>query len=286
MRAEALQPTYGSAALVVGASEGLGAAWANALAAAGMNLVLVARRPEPLAAFADSLRSRYSVAVETIPGDLRRPEWLAGLAEREIGFVVANAALAPVGPFATTDPETLEATVDVNALGAVRICRALLPQMIERRRGAVVLMSSLAGLQGSPRLATYGATKAFLNAFGESLWSECRPHGVDVLVCIAGAVATPGYSQTAAARAPGTLKPDQVVAAAIDGLGRGPRVIPGSTNKAAGFLMGRALPRRAAVAIMAKANARLASPPGPTGEPGPGLAGEPDPAGEPDRGAS
>lgn len=262
MRPGRLADRYGRTALVVGASEGLGAAWSEALAAAGLDLVCVARRPAPLEQLAAELRARHGVAVETIAGDLRRPDFLSerapgGLAGREIDVVVANAAVAPVGPFLEADPDALSAAVEVNALGAVRLARSLLPPMAERGRGAFVLMSSLAGLQGSPRLATYAATKGFLRVFAEGLWSELRPFGVDVLACVAGAVATPGYAATASATAPGTLEPPAVVEAALRALGRRPVVVPGATNKLAAVAMGRLLPRRSAVAVMAAANRTL-----------------------------
>jgi short-subunit dehydrogenase len=260
-----LRERYGPAALVVGGSEGLGAAWAEALAAAGLDLILVARRRPVLEAFAAGLADRHAVHVETLAVDAGTGEWLAreppeGVAGREIGFVVANAALSPVGPFLDVAPLDLLAAVELNVTGAVRLASAMLPAMADRGRGAFVLMSSLAGLQGSPRLTTYAGTKAFVTVFGEGLWAELRPRGVDVLVCAAGAVSTPSYRATTAGRAPGTLDPRQVVAEALAALGRTPRVIPGWTNKAAAFTMGRLLPRRAAVAAMNRANARLDAP--------------------------
>ncbi|HLI44261.1 MAG TPA: SDR family NAD(P)-dependent oxidoreductase [Acidimicrobiales bacterium] len=260
-----LRERYGPAALVVGGSEGLGAAWAEALAAAGLDLILVARRQPVLEALAADLADRHAVSVETVAADARSGEWLQlapleGVAGREIGFVVANAALSPIGPFVDAAPLDLLAAVELNVSGAVRLASAMLPAMADRGRGAFVLMSSLAGLQGSPHLATYAGTKAFLNVFGEGLWAELRPRGVDVLVCAAGAVSTPGYRATTATRAPGTLDPRQVVAEALAALGRTPRVIPGWTNKTAAFTMGRLLPRRAAVAVMGRANARLDAP--------------------------
>ncbi len=263
MKPGELRRRYGSTALVVGASEGLGAAWAEALAEHGLDLVLIARRPQVLEAFAAELRRQHpQLTVDALVGDLRHPDWLrhgaqAGVGGREIDVVIANAAVSPVGPFVTTDPDALEATVEVNALGTLRLARALLPPMAERRRGAFVIMSSLAGHQGSPNLAAYAATKAYLNTLGEGLWAELRPFGVDVLACSAGAVATPGYAAAALNRAPGTLEPAAVVEAALAALGRVPRVIPGATNKLATAVMTRVLSRKAAISIMSTANARL-----------------------------
>ena len=87
-------------------------------------------------------------------------------------------------------------------------------------------MSSLAGQQGSPDLAVYAATKAFDMVLAEGLWGEMRRHGVDVVTAVAGAVATPGLGRSTRRAAPGAVTPDEVVAAALAGLGRGPRTIP------------------------------------------------------------
>jgi hypothetical protein len=113
-------------------------------------------------------------------------------------------------------------------------------------------MSSLAGFQGSPRIATYAATKAFNTILGESLWGELGARGVDVLVCSAGAIRTPNYTRAAGAEAPGTMEASAVAEQALHALGRGPLVVPGFINRLGGMLLGRLLPRRVAVRIMAK----------------------------------
>lgn len=265
---------FGPVALVVGGSEGLGAAWANALAAGGLDLILVARRGEILAAFADQVRRRHGVTVHTIAGDLGNPEWIELLPNRtgehqdrtpggllgkavdfpEIGFAVLNAAYAPTGPFLSTSYEALEESVQVNCLGALRVARDLLPGMVKRGRGGLVLMSSLAGMQGSPDLVAYAATKAYLRVLAEGLWHEVRPAGVDVIACVAGAVETPGYAASTASRVPGTMSAAAVVEATLDAIGRKPVVIPGTFNAVASAAMARALPKTAAVRIMARAN--------------------------------
>ena len=114
-------------------------------------------------------------------------------------------------------------------------------------------MSSLAGLQGSPNIVTYAATKAFNTILAEGLWKELKPLGVDVLGCVAGAILTPGYREAGNVKpAPGTLDAAAVAAETLDALGKGPTVVPGAVNKVARFLLTRLLSRRAAIAIMAK----------------------------------
>ena len=131
--------------------------------------------------------------------------------------------------------------------------------MVGRGRGGLVLMSSLAGFQGAPNIAAYAASKAFNTTLGESLWSELSPLGVDVTVCCAGAIRTPGYAAASAAgaEAPGTLDAGRVAADALNGLGRGPVVVPGTLNKIARFLLGRLLSRRAAIGLMAQSTRTL-----------------------------
>ena len=255
-----MRDRFGPTALVVGGSEGLGAAWAESLASSGLDLVLVARRADVLGAFADQLRRRHGVSVDAIAGDLREPDWLeddtpSSLASRrDIGFVVVNAASSPAGPFVSTSLDALEETVHVNCLGALSVARALLPGMVERGKGGLVLMSSLAGMQGSPGLVAYSATKSYLRVLAEGLWHEVRPAGVEVIACVAGAVATPGYATSTSSRAPGTMAPEAVVKATLAAIGRTPVVVPGKFNSVASAVMSRAMSRRVAIEIMARAN--------------------------------
>jgi short-subunit dehydrogenase len=118
-------------------------------------------------------------------------------------------------------------------------------------------MSSLAGQQGSPGIAAYAATKAFGTILAEGLWAELRGTGVDVLACLAGAVSTPNLAAAKPKRAPGTRTPEQVAAAALAALGRGPRVVPGPLMRVSSAVMSRLLPRRTAISVIARASADL-----------------------------
>lgn len=250
---------FGRWAVVAGASEGLGAAFARALARRGHDLVLVARREEPLSELAARLHAELGVDVRTIALDLAHPDALEKLrratATLEIGVAVYNAAFAPVGALVETAPEALERVVDVNVRGPLLFARTFAAPMAARGRGAVVLMSSLAGLQGTPRLAAYAASKAFNTVLAESLWHELREHGVDVLASCAGAIRTPGHAAASRRDAPGTLDAPVVAERTLAALGHGPRVVPGLLNRLASWVVGRLLPRRLAVAVMA-ANTR------------------------------
>ncbi|HLI65574.1 MAG TPA: SDR family NAD(P)-dependent oxidoreductase [Caulobacteraceae bacterium] len=250
---------YGPWAVVAGASEGLGAAFAAALAARGVNLVLLARRADRLEAVAAPLRSRVDVRAAAF--DLARADLADALAaliaDIEVGLGVFNAAFAPVGEVVDRPVEDLERVAQLNVRGPVVFARTLAPAMVARGRGGIVLMSSLAGLQGAPRIATYAGSKAFNIVFGEGLWAELQPRGVDVLVSCAGAVRTPGYAAAASGDAPGTLDADVVAERTLAALGKGPVVTPGATNGLARFAMTRLLPRRAAIGVMARSTKDL-----------------------------
>ncbi|MCW2992271.1 MAG: short-chain dehydrogenase/reductase [Solirubrobacterales bacterium] len=216
--------------------------------------MLVARREDPLDALARRLEAGRGVEVRTIVADLADRAFPAALAEAtadiEVGAGVYNAAYSYVAPLLERPAEDALRVVDVNVRGPLLFVHQLAPAMVARGRGGIVLMSSLAGNQGSPRLAAYAASKAFTTTLAESLWGELAPQGVDVLACVAGAIRTPGYASTLTRDAPGTLDPPQVAEAALDALGHGPVVTPGATNRVASFAMRRLLPRRRAVAIM------------------------------------
>ena len=257
-----LAERYGAWALVAGASEGLGAAYARALAGSGMNLVLVARRRGLLEALAGEVRDAHDVEVRCHDGDLASGVFLetlqASCAGLDVGLIVCNAAQAPIGEFASRARDDVMRVVDVNVRAPMALLRTFIPQMQARKRGAVILMTSFTGNLGTPRIASYAASKAFLRVLGESLWYELKDQGIDVLACVCGAVRTPGYAMAAGKDAPGTLDADRVVERALGSLGRGPVVIPGAVNRVATFVMTRLLPRRAAIAILARSTVSLA----------------------------
>jgi len=250
-------------ALICGASEGIGEAFARRLAARGSNLVLVARRREPLEALASSLRAAHRVGVHTIAVDLASPDLLTTLESvlaGDIDTLVYNAASVEIAPLLEQDPARMEHSVAVNVRAPMQLCRAVAPGMVTRGRGNIVLMSSMSGLQGTAMIGTYAATKAFLATFGESLWEELRGCGVDVVVCHAGATTTPGFLRSTPKdrqKSVFPMSPDAVARAALEGLGRGPVVVPGTMNKVVHFAASRLLPRRTAVRLFSRATRRL-----------------------------
>jgi len=253
---------YGPYALVAGGSDGLGAAYAEALARRGLNLVLIARAKERLDKTSSRLREQYGVEVIALAADMADYEkvknLIAGL-NVSIGLLVYNAAYAPIGLFENISEEQLSLAAAVNVRAPLLLSKFLSAQMIQNKRGGIVLMSSLAGAQGSPRLAAYSATKAFNAVLAEALWKELKPRGIDVIACCAGAILTPGYQQAEKSKqAPGTMTAADVAEKTLNTLGKGPVVIPGAINKIGGFVLKRLLTKKAAIGIMSSNTGDLA----------------------------
>jgi short-subunit dehydrogenase len=256
VRTTRFKETYGPYALIAGGSYGLGAAFAKAVARRGVNLVLVARQEDRLEATAAGLKAAFDVDVITVTADMAdfdRVKQMVGGLKVSIGLLVYDAAYAPIGRFEDVTEDQLALAAAVNVRAPLLLAKLLLAPMIGRGRGGIVLMSSLAGSQGSPNIAAYAATKAFNTVLAEGLWKELKPRGVDVLACTAGAILTPGYQRAENAKpAPGTLEAKEVAELTLNALGKGPVVVPGAVNKVGRFILTRLLTRRAAIAIMSK----------------------------------
>jgi hypothetical protein len=249
---------YGPTALIAGASEGMGAAFARGLAARGLDLVLVARRKEPLEETARQIRERFGVKAWTVVCDLGAHDATQQIAQAigdtAINFLVYNAALSHIGPYLKASPETHAGIATVNAVTPLALVHHFGGKMVEQGRGGVVIMASIAGFQGSPYLATYAATKAFDRALAEGLWYEWKPLGVDVIACCAGATTTPNYLNTQPGRAsalePAPQRPGQVVEECLRRIGTTPSFVSGWGNRLVTFLMQRLFPRKTAIATM------------------------------------
>lgn len=253
---QSLRARYGEWALVAGASVGFGASFSAELARRGMNVAMVSRRAELLEELGERLQREYGVETRCLVVDLASQDFARAIgnavADLDLGILIYNAACVPVGELVEVDEEALEHVVRVNVRGPLMLARALLPGMRGRGRGAVVLVSSLAGLQGAPRVGAYSASKAFNIVLAEALWGELREQGIDVSVCCAGAMPTPGYLASTSRTPPGMLSPDAAASQTLDALGKGPRFVPGLVNRISAHLVGRLLPRRTAIRLIAK----------------------------------
>jgi short-subunit dehydrogenase len=267
MNSIAFKARYGPLALVAGASQGLGAAFAEQIAACGINLVLVARRATLLDSLAGRIKSAYNVDVRTLALDLAQDDAALKISEAlsdvEVGLVVYNAALSVIGPFMDRPLEDHLAEIATNCRTPLSLAYEFGKPMRSRGRGGIILMSSLSALQGSAYISNYTATKAYSMILAEGLWEELRHNGVDVLACSAGAVSTPNYlgSLTAGKEsngAPsGAMTPEAVARETLAALGREGSFVPGFTNKVAAFMMRRVLPHGLAVRIMGQVMRRL-----------------------------
>jgi uncharacterized protein len=243
--------SYGEWALVTGASAGIGMAFARRLAAAGMGVVLVARRRDRLAQLAEELTARHGVPTRVIAADLAEPGAADRIAQQvadlEIGMLINNAGFSAVGRFDQVPSEKIVEMIQVNCVAVATMAHAFLPAMRARRRGAIVIIASVAGYQPLGLAATYGATKAFDLMLGEALWAENRDGGVDVLAVSPGPVDTEFQAVAGEVPHPGAT-PESVVEEALAALGRKPSVITGQMNKVRAWGV-RFLPRAQAARI-------------------------------------
>ncbi len=239
---------YPGYALITGASSGIGEAFARQLAATGMDLVLVARSKNELQRLARELQDQYRIKVLTLPVDLTAPE--AGetiqtaLAQQniQISFLVNNAGFGALGPLQELDRERQLEMIRLNCQAVVDLTTRFVPEMLKRKNGAIIITSSMAGYVATPFFATYGATKAFDLVFGESLWAELKPQGIDVLVLSPGATRTNFQAVAGVETIRARVTADSVVESALNSLGKRPSVIPGLDNNLLIFLA-RLLPR-------------------------------------------
>jgi short-subunit dehydrogenase len=181
-------------ALITGASAGLGLEYARLFAADQHDLILVARRKDRLEALGAELTKAHGVQVQVIAADLMDPggakQVIVAVGNRPVDFLVNNAGFGSNGPFASLDPAKETGQVMVNIHALVALTGAFLPGMIARQSGRVLNIGSTAGFQPGPFMATYYASKAFVNSFTEALWYELKGTGVTATV------SCPGPTQT------------------------------------------------------------------------------------------
>jgi short-subunit dehydrogenase len=251
-----LKSKYPGAALITGASSGIGEAFARRLAKDGVHLVLVARRRALLDKLADELHGAHGVKVHAIDLDLAQPDSAAKLKAAvdeqgiKIGMLINNAGFGSHGHFHKLDPANEARMVDLNCRAPVALTAAFLPAMVKRKKGAIIFLASVAAYQPTPYFATYGATKSFNLMYAEALWAELKPLGIDVIAL------SPGYTRTEFQSTAGVkLRPPggwqeahEVVDVCLAKLGHAPSVVSGMTNYLSTLAVGL-LPRAQAAKI-------------------------------------
>ncbi len=218
-------------ALVTGASSGIGRAIAVQLAAEGSDLVVVARRRDRLEGLAEELRTRHGVKVDVLVADVTDPEQLAVVEDRlrdgapPVDLLVNNAGRGGQGPFAERSIDDQEGQIRLNVLAPVRLTHAALGPMLARGAGGVLNVSSIAGLQPMPNVATYSATKAYLSNFTHAVHEEVRGRGVTVTNLLPGFTRTEFHETARISRSvvpgPAWMRSEAVARAGLDAVARG-----------------------------------------------------------------
>ncbi len=247
-------PRPDGAALVTGASSGIGIDLSRELAGRGHGLILVARRVERLEEVAAELRAEFGVRVDVLPADLSERDGRVDLLERiaglglEVDVLLNNAGYGLSGRFIELEAERQEQMVRLNVEAVHHLARAVLPGMVERGAGAVLLLGSIAAFQPLVGMSDYAATKAFVLALGEALHEEVGSKGVTVTTLCPGPVKTEFWEVAGGAKGASAIPvmwqtSDKVAREAVEGLEKGQRVVvPGVPVKAAA-LGGRWTPR-------------------------------------------
>ena len=245
---------YGPWAVIAGAAEGIGAAFASELAARGVGLLLVDVNAQRLDETAAPLREQ--IEVDTLVADLRAPTGLDAIVDAagslDVGLLVYNAGISYVGPFKEQTLESSLAQLDINVRAPTVLVHRLLPGLLKRGRGGIILLSSQSAMRGAPLVSTYAATKAWALVLGESLWEELRHDGVDALAVLPGSTRTPGWMASRPQSGLGTsnvMEPVDVAREALDALGERPSIIIGAQNRESEALIAT-MDRRDAVAMM------------------------------------
>ena len=215
------------AALITGASSGIGAVYADRLARRGHDLILVARDQTKLDAVAQRLRAETGVTVETLIADLTRRADLAAVEARlrgddRIGLLVNNAGVAVIGAMIDADPDALESMLQINAVAPTRLALAAARGFIARKAGTLINIASVTALIPERFNGVYSGSKAYLINFSQALQEELRPHGVRVQAVLPGATRTAIWG-AAVDHLPSEMlmEVDEMVDAALAGLDQG-----------------------------------------------------------------
>lgn len=253
---------YGPWAVIAGGSEGVGASFAEHLAASGINLVLIARRSGPLETTAASAR-KHGVEVRTLAADLLDAAALDQIQritdDIDVGLLIVNAGANTYGAeFVEGDLPSFRRVIDLNITVQLELAHHFGGRLKRRGRGGIVLLGSLAGYVGQPHISVYSAVKAFDRVFAEGLWAELEPHGVHVLELILGVTRTPAM-EAAGLRMdlPGlnVAEPDDVAAEGLAHLADGPVWVAGGNFATAKAHSG--FPRAEVVRRHARLTSRL-----------------------------
>jgi short-subunit dehydrogenase len=239
--------SYGPWAVITGASSGIGRAFAENLAGAGLNLVLAARTTDRLMALGADLAARHGIDYRVVTVDLGRPESATDLvsatADLDVGLLISNAGNGRPGRFLDQNLDDLHHRLTLNATAHLDLAHAFGQRFVARGRGGMVLVSALGAIHGLPNMAHESAAKAYVLNLGEALHYELGPDGVDVMVLLPGNVDTPIIEAYGVDRAAMPIRPipaPDAVRESLAAFTRGrPRHIPDRRMRALTRLMPR-----------------------------------------------
>jgi short-subunit dehydrogenase len=268
MKAALDKSQFGPWALVTGASSGIGKEFARQIAAAGINVVLVARRDALLAELGRAISQEFDVQYRALAMDLSQEGFIAGLADAthdiDIGLVVSNAGTANPGEFLKLDRHLLQATLRLNTMAHLDISHHFGAKLAKRRRGGLILVGAMGAENGIPRIANDGGAKAYVHSLGEALHYEFKPLGVYVTVLAVGITNTEVLEKFGFDPKTMPMKPmsvEQCVSEGLSGLLKNrSRIVPGRLNRIMNALVPASLARKMEADMIGKT---LASTPAP-----------------------
>lgn len=269
MNSEAFLAKFGPWAVVTGASSGIGTGFARALAAKGLNLALVARREAQLKELADELQVAHGVQTVVVACDLSQPGFLDDLRATTDGLdvvlLVSNAGAGALGAMLRVDVDELAHMLRLNTEAHLRLAHHYGQHLLGRGTGGIVLIGSMAGMQGTPLSGNYAGAKAYVHTLGQALNYELRRTGVNVTVVVPGPTRTPGLTERSdidLTKLPGpVMEVDTLVAIGLKALAKNrPLIVAGAANRLTDATMRRLLPRQAARNLMGAMLTRHAPP--------------------------
>jgi uncharacterized protein len=256
--------TYGSWALITGASEGIGCEFAKQLASMKFNVLLVARRETELTQLAQELSERYAISTQILAVDLSQQSGIDAVINRgnelSIGLLVAAAGFGTSGNLIDNSLFTESDMLALNCHAVLALSWHFARKFVAQKRGGIVLLSSVVAFQGVPGSANYAATKAYVQSLAEGLQVELKPFNVDVLSVAPGPVAT-GFAKRAGLNLGRAPNPELIASVALTGLGKQTTIRPGFLSKLLGYSLAM-LPRWGRVMVMTKVMAGMTKPSG------------------------
>jgi uncharacterized protein len=247
--------TYGPWGVVTGASSGIGTEYANQLAARGVNLVLVARSGPRMEELSESLRGKHGIETRVVVADLSKVDFLDAIAPvtdgLDVGLLISNAGATAMGAMLRVPLATHTEHLHLNTTAHLALAHHFGERLVARGAGGIILVGSTVGMQGTPLLANYSGSKAFVHALGQALHFELKDTGVHVSVIVPGTTATPGALERTdidVSNLPGPIMAvDTLVKISLNGLEKNkPIVVPGASNKIPETIMRRIMPRNTA----------------------------------------